>query len=106
MPRESTIAIVPTADRQRATVKVRIGFAELDPRILPDMGVKVAFREREVDEQTGRARVVVPAAAVRKLDGRDVDLPAGGGCAAAPGRSGPLQGWLLPLALIWRRRAR
>lgn len=41
------INIVPTADRQKATVKVRISFAELDPRILPDMGVKVAFLETD-----------------------------------------------------------
>ena len=42
------IAIIPTADRQKATVKVRVGFDQLDPRILPDMGVKVAFlRERK-----------------------------------------------------------
>ena len=39
------IAIIPAADRQKATVKVRIGFDKLDPRILPDMGVKVAFRK-------------------------------------------------------------
>jgi RND family efflux transporter MFP subunit len=37
------INIVPTADRQKATVKVRIGFDELDPRILSNMGVKVTF---------------------------------------------------------------
>lgn len=37
------IAIIPTADRQKATVKVRVGFDRLDPRILPQMGVKVAF---------------------------------------------------------------
>jgi len=37
------ISIVPTADRAKATVKVRIGFDKLDPRILPDMGVKVRF---------------------------------------------------------------
>ena len=37
------IAIVPTADRQKATVRVRIGFREKDERILRDMGVKVAF---------------------------------------------------------------
>jgi len=36
-------AIVPTADRQRATIKVRVRFRELDSRILPDMGVKVTF---------------------------------------------------------------
>ena len=37
------ITTVPTADRQKATVLVRIGFESLDPRILPDMGVKVTF---------------------------------------------------------------
>ncbi|MCP4236176.1 MAG: efflux RND transporter periplasmic adaptor subunit, partial [Aestuariibacter sp.] len=41
------IAIIPTADRQRATVEVRVGFDKLDPRILPDMGVKVAFQDKE-----------------------------------------------------------
>src|ERR1700722_14913765 len=35
--------VIPTADRQKATVKVRISFLKLDPRILPDMGVKVTF---------------------------------------------------------------
>ena len=39
----SVIVIVPTADRQKATVKVRIGFAKNDPRILPDMSVNVSF---------------------------------------------------------------
>jgi RND family efflux transporter MFP subunit len=38
------IAIVPAADRQKATVRVRLGFDQMDPRILPDMGAKVAFR--------------------------------------------------------------
>lgn len=61
------IAIIPTADRQRATVRVRIGFEELDPRILPDMGVKVAFREEVVEPETTAApRVIVPARAVRR----------------------------------------
>jgi HlyD family secretion protein len=39
----SVIAIVPTANRDKATVKVRIGFKVKDPRILPDMGIKVTF---------------------------------------------------------------
>ena len=39
------IAIIPTADREKSTVKVRVGFDKLDPRILPDMSVKVAFRD-------------------------------------------------------------
>jgi len=37
--------VIPTADRQKATVKVRISFLKLDDKILPDMGVKVAFLE-------------------------------------------------------------
>jgi HlyD family secretion protein len=39
----SVIAIVPTANREKATVKVRIRFDKKDPRILPDMAVKVNF---------------------------------------------------------------
>jgi len=39
------IAIVPTANREKATVRVRIGFRDKDPRILPDMAVKVTFLE-------------------------------------------------------------
>src|SRR4030095_10456627 len=49
------IAIIPTADRQKATVKVRVGFDSLDERILPDMGVKVAFRSTD-DAKASTAR--------------------------------------------------
>ncbi len=68
------IAIIPTADRQRATVEVRVGFDELDPRILPDMGVKVAFREPGADDGApGETRgVLVPAAAVQRSGERGV----------------------------------
>lgn len=59
------IAIIPTADRQRATVEVRVGFEELDPRILPDMGVKVAFQDGE-QSNTSRVGVVIPATAIRE----------------------------------------
>jgi RND family efflux transporter MFP subunit len=59
------INIVPTADRQKATVRVRIGFDELDPRILPDMGVKVSFLDgRGGEAVAARPAVRVPAAAV------------------------------------------
>ena len=77
----SVIAIVPTADRQRATVKVRIGFDALDPRILPDMGVKVAFRESADEALRAVPRVVVPAAAVRRVGGRDAVFVVAGGVA-------------------------
>ena len=60
------INIVPTADRQKATVRVRIGFDTLEPRILPDMGVKVSFLENRGEPSTVAARPVVrlPASAV------------------------------------------
>jgi RND family efflux transporter MFP subunit len=60
------IAIVPAADRERATVRVRIGFDERDARILPDMGVKVAFLEAETPGPSpADGGVLVPGAAVR-----------------------------------------
>jgi len=68
------ITTVPTADRQKATVRVRIGFEQLDPRILPDMGIKVSFlNERPAAESaTPRAKLLVPSAAVRTSDGRSI----------------------------------
>jgi HlyD family secretion protein len=67
----TVIAVVPTADRQKATVLVRIGFNELDPRILPDMGVKVTFLREEATTATPAARPValVPKGAVRSENG-------------------------------------
>ena len=62
------ITMVPTADRQKATVLVRIGFKELDPRILPDMGVKVTFL-RDAEER-GRAG---GAAGDARAEGGDQD---------------------------------
>ena len=71
------ITIVPTADRQRATVLVRIGFDQLDPRILPDMGVKVAFlgaAQPAASAATGQARpaLTVPKAAIRTDQGQSI----------------------------------
>jgi len=68
------IAVVPTADRQKATVKVRIGFNQLDSRTLPDMGVKVSFLR---DEKTDAARppgprILMPKSAARPVDGRTI----------------------------------
>jgi len=94
------ITTIPSADRQKATVKVRIGFdpstasgsragsnggasteraraakRELDPRILPDMGVKVSFLRDEPAAGQPRAsvaRAVVPKAAVRSVEGHSI----------------------------------
>jgi RND family efflux transporter MFP subunit len=64
------ITTVPTADRQKATVLVRIGFDALDPRILPDMGVKVTFlREDEAEDASARRATLVPRAALRTENG-------------------------------------
>jgi HlyD family secretion protein len=65
------IAIIPAADRQKATVKVRVGFDKLDNRILPDMGVKVAFQGSTEAAPASRS-ITVPKSAVREEDGRSV----------------------------------
>ncbi len=65
------ITVIPTADRQKATVKVRIGFDVKDPRILPDMGVKVAF----IDSGSVAAQssaIAVPKSAVRRDGENDI----------------------------------
>jgi RND family efflux transporter MFP subunit len=64
------ITTVPSADRQKATVLVRIGFMQLDPRILPDMGVKVTFlRDSEDGAPAARPVTLVPKSAIR-TDGK------------------------------------
>jgi RND family efflux transporter MFP subunit len=78
------IAIIPTADRQRATVEVRVGFDELDDRILPDMGVKVAFHEAGVVEDGAvevRYGVLIPEEALKKDGGRNIVFVADSGIA-------------------------
>ncbi|UCC71921.1 MAG: efflux RND transporter periplasmic adaptor subunit [Gemmatimonadota bacterium] len=64
--------IVPTADRQRATVEVKVSILDTDPRILPEMGATVEFLEESGAAAAGPARVFVPAAAVRDEAGRQV----------------------------------
>lgn len=64
------IAIIPTADRQKSTVRVRIGFAALDSRILPEMSVKVAFRRGESDGAGNGGGVLVPKQAVGEEQGK------------------------------------
>ena len=65
------IAIIPAADRQKATVKVRIGFESLEERILPDMGVKVAFQSGHPADSRG-TKYTVPQSALRREDGHAV----------------------------------
>jgi len=75
----TVIAVVPSADRQKATVKVRLAFDRLDPRILPDMGIKVAFLAESAEStaagaagaaEQGRAQARVARAALRQDHGQ------------------------------------
>ena len=66
--------IIPSADRQKATVKVRVSFLKLDPRILPDMGIKVTFLGEDTSKKNGDTRpaIVVPKNAVRDENGQKI----------------------------------
>ncbi len=67
------ITTIPAADRQRATVLVRIAFDSLDPRILPDMGIDVAFLESEPPEESVELpRLWIPTSSVRQENGASV----------------------------------
>lgn len=79
------IAIIPTADRSKATVKVRIAIDKKDPRILPDMGVRVSFLE-EATKSAG--------------------AEAGSQSAAVPGGLRPARGLLVPSGAIVERDGR
>ena len=70
--------VIPTADRQKATVKVRISFDKLDPRILPDMGVKVSFLE-ESEDSADAPLTLAPREAVRQDGGRTFSFVVKGG---------------------------
>ena len=73
--------MVPTADRQRATVQVKVSILDRDPRILPEMGARVDFLVADsgragapgtAPAAAGPARFRLPAAAVRETGGRSV----------------------------------
>ena len=73
IPAEVT-AIIPAADRGKATVKVRVALKERDARIVPDMGVRVSFLEEAPapDEEAPPPGALVPAAAIASRAGDDV----------------------------------
>ncbi len=71
--------VVPTADRQRATVQVKVAILDHDPRILPEMAARVDFLERDTTARQAGAplppavrRIRLPAAAVHELDGHTI----------------------------------
>jgi RND family efflux transporter MFP subunit len=73
-----TYQIVPTADRQKATVKVKVRFKKVDERVLPDMSAKIAFVQKPEAEgeggQVAASRITVPRTALQERDGKKVVL--------------------------------
>jgi RND family efflux transporter MFP subunit len=88
------ITTVPAADRQKATVKVRLAFDQLDPRILPDMGVKVSFLsdEKETAVAETKPKVLIPKVAVRGDDQPFVFIVQGGKVERRAIRTAPATG--------------
>ncbi len=65
--------VLPTADRQRATVQVKVAIQEVDPRILPEMGARVEFlNSSDAAAPVAPARIMIPASAVRQEGGATV----------------------------------
>jgi RND family efflux transporter MFP subunit len=62
--------IVPAADRQKATVRVKVAFLDADDRVLPDLSARVGFTAQSTQGKEKRMRVVVPKAAVTTVDGK------------------------------------
>ncbi len=61
--------VVPTADRTKATVMVKVKFINMDSRILPEMSAKVAFLSREVNRDEQEPRLAVPQKALKLKNG-------------------------------------
>jgi multidrug efflux pump subunit AcrA (membrane-fusion protein) len=62
--------MVPTVDRSKATLMVKVRFLDRDPRVLPDMSARVAFLSRPMRDDERQALVAVPRAALARRDGR------------------------------------
>ncbi|WP_449425897.1 efflux RND transporter periplasmic adaptor subunit [Rhodanobacter lindaniclasticus] len=75
------IAIVPTADRGKATIKVRVALEKKDPRVVPEMGVRVSFLEQQAKHEaaTAPSGVLVPAKAIVQRNGHAVVFVVDGG---------------------------
>lgn len=62
--------IVPAADRQKATVRVKVAFDDSDDKILPDLSARVSFTSEATQGKTSRARILIPKTAVATVDGK------------------------------------
>jgi RND family efflux transporter MFP subunit len=94
--------VVPTADRQRATVQVKVSILDRDPRILPEMGAKVDFLEPAQPTAAGaapaRTSIRIPSAALKSDGGASyVWLVRDGRLTKRPVTSGPVSGGFLEI---------
>jgi HlyD family secretion protein len=62
--------IVPAADRQKATVRVKVAFLDADDRVLPDLSARVAFTSEATQGKEARSRIVIPKNALTTVDGK------------------------------------
>ena len=62
--------IVPAADRQKATVRVKVAFLDADDRILPDLSARVSFTAAPTQGKTSRSRVLISKSALATVDGK------------------------------------
>ena len=62
--------IVPAADRQKGTVRVKVAFDDADEKILPDLSSRVSFTAAPTQGKTARARILIPKAALATRDGK------------------------------------
>jgi RND family efflux transporter MFP subunit len=62
--------IVPAADRQKATVRVKVSFHDADEKILPDLSARVSFTAEATQGKSSRSRILVPKAAIASVDGK------------------------------------
>jgi RND family efflux transporter MFP subunit len=62
--------VVPAADRQKGTVRVKVAFTDADEKILPDLSARVSFTTEPTRGKTSRPRILVPRSAVASRDGR------------------------------------
>lgn len=86
-------AIVPTVDRTKGTIMVKVRFLKKDPRILPEMRAKVSFLSRPVKEGEGKPRTVInPAAILSNGDRRSVFVVEGAKAVEVPITVGPALG--------------
>jgi RND family efflux transporter MFP subunit len=91
--------IVPTANRQKATVQVKIAFREIDDRVMPEMGARVSFLDEGGGQAPGAAQEIwIPVEALRSWEGEtSIFAVSEGRVRVVPVRSGPVSGGRVPI---------